>query len=70
MIRMRGARVADAAAVLTVVPFATIPVALGAGATLLLVNVLPERRARDVLMLVSLLFAAALVLILRFIEPA
>jgi ABC-2 type transport system permease protein len=58
-----------AAAGLTVVPFATIPVALGAGATLLLVNVLPARRARDVLMLVSLLFAAALVLILRFIEP-
>ena len=58
-----------AAAVLTVVPFATIPVALGAGATLLLVNVLPARRARDVLMLVGLLFAAALVLILRFIEP-
>ncbi len=58
-----------AAVLLTVVPFATIPVALGAGATLLLVNVLPARRARDVLMLVSLLFAAALVLILRFIEP-
>jgi ABC-2 type transport system permease protein len=58
-----------AAVVLTVVPFATIPVALGAGVTLLLVNVLPARRARDVLMLVSLLFAAALVLILRFIEP-
>ena len=58
-----------AAALLTVVPFAIIPVALGAGATLLLVNVLPARRARDVLMLVSLLFAAALVLILRFIQP-
>ena len=58
-----------AAAVLTVVPFATIPVALGAGATLLLVNVLPARRAREVLMLVGLLFAAALVLILRFIQP-
>ncbi|MBI4886072.1 MAG: hypothetical protein HY824_03175 [Acidobacteria bacterium] len=58
-----------AAAVLTVVPFATIPVAMGAAATLLLVNVLPARRARDVLMLVSLLFAAALVLVLRFIQP-
>jgi ABC-2 type transport system permease protein len=58
-----------AAVLLTVVPFATIPVALGAGATLLLVNVLPARRARDVLMLVSVLFAATLVLILRFIEP-
>jgi ABC-2 type transport system permease protein len=57
------------AAALMVPPFAAIPVALGVGTTLLLVNVLPARRARDVLMLVSLLFAAALVLILRFIQP-
>jgi ABC-2 type transport system permease protein len=58
-----------AAAVLIVAPFATIPVAAGAATTLLLVNVLPARRTRDVLMLVSLLFAAALVLIVRFMEP-
>jgi len=58
-----------ASAMLIVVPFAVIPVAAGAGATLLLVNVLPARRARDVLMLVGLGFAAALVLILRFIQP-
>ena len=57
------------AAVLTVAPFAAIPVAAGAAATLFLVNVLPARRTRDVLMLVSLLFAAALVLMLRFMEP-
>ncbi|MBI2827688.1 MAG: hypothetical protein HYX77_00265, partial [Acidobacteria bacterium] len=44
-------------------------VAVGAAATLLLVNVLPARRARDLLMLVSLLFAAAIVLTLRFIQP-
>jgi ABC-2 type transport system permease protein len=56
-------------AVLTVVPFAIIPVAVGSAATLLLVNVFPARRARDLLMLVSLLFAAALVLLLRFIQP-
>jgi ABC-2 type transport system permease protein len=37
--------------------------------TLLLVNVLPARRARDLLMLASLLFAAAIVLTLRFIQP-
>ena len=43
--------------------------AVGAATTLLLVNVLPARRARDVLMLVSLLFAAAIVLTLRFIQP-
>jgi len=58
-----------ASAVLIVAPFAVIPVAAGAGATLLLVNILPARRARDVLMLVGLGFAAALVLILRFIQP-
>jgi ABC-2 type transport system permease protein len=58
-----------AAAVLTVTPFAAIPVAVGTAVTLLLVNVLPARRARDILMLVGLVFAAALVLILRFIQP-
>ncbi len=58
-----------ASAMLIVAPFAMIPVAVGAGATLLLVNILPARRARDVLMLVGLGFAAALVLILRFIQP-
>ena len=54
---------------LAVVPFAVIPVAVGAATTLLLVNVLPARRARDLLMLVSLLFAAAIVLTLRFLQP-
>ena len=56
-------------AMLTVVPFATIPVALGSASTLVLVNVFPARRARDLLMLVSLLFAASLVLLLRYIRP-
>jgi len=57
------------AAVLTLAPFAVIPVALGTGVTLLLVNVFPARRARDVLMLMGLLFAASLVLLMRFIQP-
>src|SRR5258708_2733437 len=48
-----------ATAILTVVPFAIIPVAAGTGATLLLVNVFPARRARDILMLMGLLFAAS-----------
>src|SRR5687767_12404277 len=56
-------------AVLTVVPFSMIPVAAGTSATLLLVNILPARRARDILMLMGLLFAAALVLLLRYIRP-
>lgn len=56
-------------AVLTVVPFSMIPVAAGTAATLLLVNILPARRARDILMLMGLVFAAALVLLLRYIRP-
>ena len=45
------------AALLTVLPFVVIPVALGALMTLVLVNVFPARRARDILMLMGLLFA-------------
>ncbi|MBI4263040.1 MAG: hypothetical protein HY657_01570 [Acidobacteria bacterium] len=58
-----------ATAVATVLPFSMIPVACGTAATLLLVNILPARRARDILMLMGLLFAAALILLLRFIRP-
>ncbi len=54
---------------LVVVPFVVIPVALGTGATLVLVNVFPARRARDILMLMGLLFAGAIVVLLRFIQP-
>jgi ABC-2 type transport system permease protein len=54
---------------LTVAPFCVIPVAAGTGATLLLVNVFPARRARDILMLMGLVFAGSIVLLLRFIQP-
>jgi ABC-2 type transport system permease protein len=56
-------------AVLTVLPFVVIPVAIGSAITLFLVNVFPARRARDILMLMGLVFAASLVLLLRFIRP-
>jgi ABC-2 type transport system permease protein len=56
-------------AMLTVAPFAVIPVAVGSAVTLLLVNTCPARRARDLLMLMGLLFAATLVILLRFIRP-
>jgi len=57
------------AAVVTLVPFVVIPSALGCLVTLGLVSVFPARRARDVLMLMGLLFAVALVLLLRFLRP-
>jgi ABC-2 type transport system permease protein len=56
-------------AALVVAPFCVIPVAAGTGVTLLLVNVFPARRARDILMLLGLIFAGSLVLLLRFIQP-
>jgi ABC-2 type transport system permease protein len=57
------------AAVLTVVPFVVIPTALACLVTLGLVSVFPARRARDILMLMGLLFAVALVLLVRFMRP-
>jgi ABC-2 type transport system permease protein len=58
-----------AAAMLTLVPFVTIPVALASVVTLLLVNIFPARRARDILMLMGLLFAMALVVLVRLVRP-
>jgi ABC-2 type transport system permease protein len=73
LIGIGRARCAGAAfygtAVVTILPFAIIPVAAGAVVTLLLVNTFPARRARDILMLMGLLFAASLVILLRFIRP-
>jgi ABC-2 type transport system permease protein len=56
-------------ALIAVVPFSIIPVAAGTAATLVLVNTFPAKRARDILMLMGLLFAASLVIVLRFIRP-
>jgi ABC-2 type transport system permease protein len=56
-------------AALTIVPFAMIPVSLGCLTTLALVNVFPARRARDVLMLMGVLFGVVLVMMLRFLQP-
>ena len=57
------------AAVTTLVPFVMIPVGFGCLVTLGLVNVFPARRARDILALMGLLFAVALVVMLRFLRP-
>jgi ABC-2 type transport system permease protein len=57
------------AALLALVPFVLIPVALGSALTLLLVNIFPARRARDLLMLMGVIFAMALVVLIRLIRP-
>jgi ABC-2 type transport system permease protein len=58
-----------AVGIATLFPFVIIPVAFGASVTLLLVNVFPARRARDILMLMGVLFAVALIVMLRFLRP-
>src|SRR5262249_48081260 len=58
-----------ALAVATMAAFLVIPAVLGTAATLLLVNVFPARRARDLLALVGLFAAAGVVALFRFLRP-
>ncbi len=53
----------------TVVPFLVIPAVLGTAFTLMLVNVFPARRTRDLLALVGLFAAAGVVALFRFLRP-
>ena len=57
------------AALVVLGAFVTIPVGFGSLITLGLVNVFPARRARDILTLMGLLFAVALVVMLRYLKP-
>ncbi len=57
------------AAVAGFVPFLIIPAALGSAITLVLVNVFPARRTRDILSVIGVLAAAGLVVLFRLIRP-
>lgn len=57
------------AAVAGFVPFLVIPSALGSAITLVLVNVFPARRTRDILSVIGVLAAAGLVALFRLIRP-
>src|SRR5204862_112757 len=56
-------------AVATFLPFLVLPAALGTVFTVLLVNVFPARRTRELLGLVAISGVAVVVLLLRFIRP-
>ncbi len=56
-------------AVGTIVPFLVIPAVVGTAVTLVLVNVFPARRTRDLLALVGLFSAAGVVAFFRFLRP-
>ena len=51
------------------IPFLVIPAVLGSAGTLLLVNIFPARRTRDLLALVGLFAAAGVVALFRFLRP-
>jgi ABC-2 type transport system permease protein len=58
-----------ALALAAVVPFLVIPAVMGSAATLVLVNVFPARRTRDLLALVGLFSAAGVVVLFRYLRP-
>ena len=58
-----------ALAIATVLAFLVIPAVIGTAITLLLVNVFPARRARDLLALLGLFAAAGVVALFRFLRP-
>jgi ABC-2 type transport system permease protein len=56
-------------ALAAVLPFLAIPTVLGSALTLLMVNVFPARRTKDILSVIAVVTAAGLVLLFRFVRP-
>jgi ABC-2 type transport system permease protein len=56
-------------ALMTIVCYVSMPAVLGTAVTLLLVNVFPARRARDLLALLALFGAAGLIVLFRVLRP-
>ena len=58
-----------AVVLLTFLPFLVTPAVAGSALTLILVNVFPARRTRDILSVIAVLAAAGLVLLFRLLRP-
>jgi ABC-2 type transport system permease protein len=56
-------------AVLVMVPMFIIPAVIGSALTLVLVNVFPARRTRDILSVIAVLAAGGIVLLFRLVRP-
>src|SRR6059036_1730889 len=56
-------------AVVTIVPMLVLPAVVGSAMTLILVNVFPARRTRDLLSIIALGAAAGLILLFRIVRP-
>lgn len=55
--------------ILTIIPFLIIPAAVGIVATMLLVSAFPARKAKDILVLLGLLFFVAVYILFRMLRP-
>ena len=51
------------------IPFLIVPAVIGSAITLVLVNVFPARRARDILSVIAVLAAGGIVLLFRIVRP-
>jgi ABC-2 type transport system permease protein len=54
---------------IVMLPFLVLPAVVGSAVTLILVNVFPARRTRDLLALIGLFAAAGIVAVFRFLRP-
>ena len=55
--------------ILTIMPFLMIPASIGILVTMLLVNAFPARRAKDVIVLLGLLFFVIMYILFRMLQP-
>jgi ABC-2 type transport system permease protein len=55
--------------VVTFLPFLVVPAVIGSALTLLLVNIFPARRTRDILSVIAVLAAAGIVVLFRLVRP-
>ena len=51
------------------VPFLVVPAVIGSAVTLILVNIFPARRTRDILSVIAVLAAGGIVLLFRIVRP-
>ena len=56
-------------AIAVFIPFLVLPSAIGSALTLLLVNIFPARRTRDILSVIAVVTAAGIVLLFRLVRP-
>jgi ABC-2 type transport system permease protein len=55
--------------VVVFIPFLLVPAVIGSATTLLLVNIFPARRTRDILSVIAVLAAGGIVLLFRIVRP-